>query len=57
LGRTGKEIRCAIHALKADLKGSIEGNPDVLIDVTNGNVYLFIFELEYLGCLYDYLPE
>ena len=56
LGKTGKAVRCAIHAIKAELSGVIEGNPDVLIDPTNGNVYLPI-SLEFVGCLYDYFPE
>jgi RHS repeat-associated protein len=50
LNRSQKAIRCAIHALKRDLAGYIEGNPDVLIDPTNGNAYLPI-SLDLLGCL------
>ena len=51
-----KVIRCAIHAVKADLAGAFEGNPDVLVDPTNGNVYL-PGSLEFIGCLLDYIPE
>jgi RHS repeat-associated protein len=55
VGKTAKVIRCAIHAVKADLAGTFEGNPDLLIDPTNLNVYLK-GSLEFLACLYDYLP-
>jgi hypothetical protein len=51
-----KVIRCAIHAVKADLAGAIEGNPDILVDPTNGNAYL-PGSLEFIGCLLDYIPE
>ncbi len=51
-----KVIRCAIHALKRDLAGQFEGNPDVLIDVTSGNAYLPV-SLDFLGCILDYIPD
>lgn len=61
LGFEKKIIGDAIHALKRAVRGSLEGNPDVWIDITNGNVYLQILqdeqiEYELLDNLFEYLP-
>jgi RHS repeat-associated protein len=53
LNVTKKALGCAVHALKAE--GGFDGNPDILIDVTNGNAFL-PFSFDFIGCLLDYLP-
>jgi RHS repeat-associated protein len=53
---TNTAVGCAIHALKADLAGQCEGNPDLLIDLTNGNAFLPVSG-EFVGCILHYLPE
>ena len=52
---TSAATACAIHALKADIAGQFEGNPDVLVDVTNGNAFLPV-SFEFVGCILSYLP-
>jgi RHS repeat-associated protein len=53
---TNAAVACAIHALKADLAGQFEGNPDILVDVTNGNAFLPV-SIDFIGCILHYLPE
>jgi RHS repeat-associated protein len=38
LGKNLEDVRKAVHKVKAD--GKLQGNPDVEIDVTNGDVYV-----------------
>ena len=51
LGVTRQQFRYAVH----ELKGDIPGNPDVVVDLTNGDVY-DPRSAEYLGNIYDELP-
>jgi len=49
-----KQLRDAIHALKADCAGMFEGNPDVLIEMNSGNVYL-PQSYEFLANIFEYI--
>ena len=53
-----KALRCAVEALKQDIGVGygLPSNPDVFIDVTNGNVFGPAPTYEFLGSLKDYLP-
>lgn len=53
-----KLFKDAIHALKSDCGGQFAGNPNVLIDITNGNAYLPAGDaFEFLGCVLDYIVD
>jgi RHS repeat-associated protein len=56
LGRSLKEVKNAIHALKRDI--AFEGNPDVFIDINNFNVFVETYSGDVgdlLANLFDYL--
>jgi RHS repeat-associated protein len=53
LKRTGKAVRCAIHAIKAEI--AFDGNPDILMDAITGDVYLPGDPPELIGCLWDFM--